>query len=324
MADNEENTTASAEKQSKSSRFDSNQRRTLWIMAAAGIFLLVVIGAAVILYSPAVHQKDTKNVQTASYDPNDGWNETGLNEIGADGFVESSSYDDGYVDVPLSPFDNSNVTDITENKDETKNSVDSNEAYSFDLADLKGFSSQETSDATSNVTQKPSKMDTILADSAFASDAEAVKKSLEGDSSIDLNKITPPKTSNVSAKNDYTAAKIETAKSNVATTATQSTSPSKPKITPSKKISGDAIYWVQVGSFRDLNKANAARIYLEQNGFSNILVQVKTTGDEKMYRVRVGSYPKKSQAEDARTKIIKFKGFEKSYVVNSNAPAVRK
>ena len=46
------------------------QKKTLWIVAAAGIFLLVVVGAALILYSPSVHQT---SVQQSSFDPTSGW-----------------------------------------------------------------------------------------------------------------------------------------------------------------------------------------------------------------------------------------------------------
>jgi len=35
------------------------QKRTLWIIAAVGVFLLVVLGAALILYSPAAHSTQT-------------------------------------------------------------------------------------------------------------------------------------------------------------------------------------------------------------------------------------------------------------------------
>ena len=46
------------------------QKRTLWIVAASGVFLLVVVGAALILHSPSLSKND--QVQTY-YNPRDGW-----------------------------------------------------------------------------------------------------------------------------------------------------------------------------------------------------------------------------------------------------------
>ena len=39
------------------------QKRTIWIVLAAGIFLMVVIGAAVILYAPEARKDTTALVQ---------------------------------------------------------------------------------------------------------------------------------------------------------------------------------------------------------------------------------------------------------------------
>ena len=44
-----------------------DQKRTLWITIAAGVFLLVVVGAAIILYAPAA-KKETQVAYDSSSD----------------------------------------------------------------------------------------------------------------------------------------------------------------------------------------------------------------------------------------------------------------
>ena len=50
------------------------QKRTLWIMAAVGVFLLVVLGAALILYSPTARSSQTiATVSPSNKQTSNGW-----------------------------------------------------------------------------------------------------------------------------------------------------------------------------------------------------------------------------------------------------------
>ena len=143
-----------------------NQRRTLWIMAAAGIFLLVVIGAAVVLYSPAVNKERGDNSYSSEYNPDNGWNEDGIEQFSDASLSDGSSVSD----IPDSPFEPS--LDAANDA--------SSDVYSFDLDDMKSFDSSAIASST------PS--DPLLADSVFASDAEAAGENEP--TTIDLNKIS--------------------------------------------------------------------------------------------------------------------------------------
>ncbi|MBR1722857.1 MAG: hypothetical protein IJ727_10315, partial [Treponema sp.] len=96
------------------------QKKTLWIVAAAGIFLLVVVGAALILYSPSLHQ--SSGIQ-AGFDPSTGWisstkdNVTPVSDQMLSFNSESASATNdqsGLASLPASPFTN---TDLSSNSD---------------------------------------------------------------------------------------------------------------------------------------------------------------------------------------------------------------
>ena len=305
-----------------------NQRRTLWIMAAAGIFLLVVIGAAVVLYSPAVNKGKTDDSYASDYNPNDGWNEEGLGQ-----FSESALSDGSTVDeIPDTPFEN------------TLDAANDSSSDVFDLSDMKPFDSAATATAPA---------DPLLADSVFASDAEVANAASNEPTTIDLNKIssTSSVSSSVSAKNDFTAAQIESAKtaaaessssyssksssssaskpsySSSSSSASSSSSSSSTKSTASSKSSSASsasassslshAYWVQVGSFSDKSKADAARSDLEKKGYRNVS---NSTTKENMYRVRIGPYSNKGDAEAVESKVKKYKEYENAFISDANAP----
>lgn len=271
-----------------------NQRRTLWIMAAAGIFLLVVIGAAVILYSPAINKEQDRTVIS---DPNAGWNDAGIDELGLS--------DDEY-------FDANRSTDAPDSPFESNES--SGEVFTLNLDEItpKDSSTENTSTSSS---------DKMLEGSVFASDSESK-------SSDNVVQLDNGYKSNVSAKNDYTASKIESAKtekSSSKSTSSISRDSNTTKVVTTSSTN-KAIYWVQVGSFEDKNKADNARAILEKNGYTNSSVFTYKEGSTIMYRVRIGSYDRKADAEAIMEKVSKIKPFtnNSSYVVNSNAPAVKK
>lgn len=73
------------------------QKRTLWVIAASGVFLLVVVGAALILYSPSVHKSQAAQ---AAFNQNDGWTApiTGTSQLAVNPFATT-------LDTDAHPFD---------------------------------------------------------------------------------------------------------------------------------------------------------------------------------------------------------------------------
>lgn len=74
---------------------------------------------------------------------------------------------------------------------------------------------------------------------------------------------------------------------------------------------------MQVGSFSDKSKADAARTDLEKKGYRNVS---NSTTKENMYRVRIGPYSDKSEAESVVTKVSKYKEYENAFISDANAP----
>ena len=155
-------------------------RRALWIMAAAGLFLLVGVGAAMLLSSG--NKKDT------SKNASDGWVKE--NETALDWAAPPADFD-----APENPFDGIYGLDgVPEGKGE------------LSLDDLKGGENRE--------------------------DAKTPKAEDET-TTIDLSSLSVA--SSVTAKNDFTAAQMESARASSDSAKTKQATSEKPKSTTSSK-----------------------------------------------------------------------------------------
>jgi DedD protein len=85
--------------------------------------------------------------------------------------------------------------------------------------------------------------------------------------------------------------------------------PAAPKKTP--KIVDD--FWVQTGSFSAKTRADAAKETLAAKGIAS-LVETKEVDGKTFYRVRVGPYASKSEAEYWLSLVKTIDGFGESYV----------
>ncbi len=72
-------------------------------------------------------------------------------------------------------------------------------------------------------------------------------------------------------------------------------------------------YWVQTGSFSSKARAENARTALSSKGISSVL-EVKALQDKTYYRVRVGPYASKNEADYWLSLIKSIDGFGESYV----------
>ncbi|MDX9801008.1 MAG: SPOR domain-containing protein [Spirochaetia bacterium] len=72
-------------------------------------------------------------------------------------------------------------------------------------------------------------------------------------------------------------------------------------------------YWIQAGSFSSRTKAEEARKLLASKGFSATL-QTKLVDSKTFYRVRVGAYPAKEEAEKFLYWVKDIDGFSQSYI----------
>lgn len=316
------------------------QKKTLWIVAAAGIFLLVVVGAALIIYSPSLHNAP---VQQASFDPSTGWvNASALSDSGAENSVSQENpatpSPDAFAEqtassaLPASPFDplaqsqastlpspeqsasssdpNTNAVINTQNVN-----VYAQGTTTFDLNALKAASSSSAA-GNSNVTAQNEKTAEQLAKASGTkpetkNEPENYYAPSSGAPKAAVSKPAAPAPSKTASKSS--AASSSSAKSQASSKSSASSASTAKKVAEAAKAPAN-IFWVQVGAYSSKKNADSARETLEQN---KIPVEVFTDG--KYYKVRAGSFTTKSEAiywQKMISEIGKFAG-AKTMVVNS-------
>ena len=80
-------------------------------------------------------------------------------------------------------------------------------------------------------------------------------------------------------------------------------------------------YWIQVGSYSSMTKAESVSAYMKEKGMSST-VQTKQVDGNAVFRVRIGAFNTKAEAEKFSTQVKSIKGFEESFVIQS--PLVKK
>jgi DedD protein len=81
---------------------------------------------------------------------------------------------------------------------------------------------------------------------------------------------------------------------------------------PAPKIPSKS-YWIQTGSYKSKSKADSRNAVLTENGLSGVVTPKILDGDT-FFRVRLGPYANKAEAEKFLAWIKKIDGFEESYI----------
>ncbi|MCR5724987.1 MAG: SPOR domain-containing protein [Treponema sp.] len=320
------------------------QKRTLWVIAASGVFLLVVVGAAVILYSPSVNKAQAAQ---AAVNPNTGWTmpNAGVASSTIDPFglttLQGSS---AASSAPANPFDSP-----IQMAPET--AVSGQESYA-------GIAQTGAPIQTGNVT--------VITDNTTVYGNGST-------TTIDLNALKTTVSSNVSAQNAATEAQISEAQSVYDKRYTQSSPTynyeSEPAVSSASKAAPKAVasakpaasaqaksaakpsaksaasakkavaktnapapaskiadkFWVQAASYSTKKSADDARTALETNKIPSEVFTYTDAKGKVFYRVRVGPYTTSSEAEYWKTQVAKIDRFadSQSYIVNSSAKAVK-
>ncbi len=255
------------------------QKKVLWIVAALGIFLLVIFLGTLIIYSP---QQQPQMVGTeTSLVQNDAW----INP----------------QNVPLTPQDNG------ENK-ETK--IDD-----VDIVDSEMLTNTGELIQTGDVTVISQGKTTVYSQDGITTiDLTAAQK----ESETGNNKQDEPTVRPIATRVPSSNAKEPEVTRQPSTASTQPAA-AKKIVTPAPVEQ----YWVQAASFVSKSNADNARATLITQ---KIPAEVFTYADEDgvtFYRVRVGPYTTKSEAEYWNSYIQSIDTFmdTKSYVTNSKKPA---
>lgn len=297
------------------------QKRTLWIMAAVGVFLLVVLGAALILYSPTARSSQTiATVSPSNKQTSNGW-------------------------VSLAPAENETTIPqtkmpATELLSEQTNEVPQQNVFNSEEKITRVAELTVYADKTTIISNNPNEMNNVVAAvPSSVPEQETAEQThhtvINNTTTIDINPVISEKPV-VTPKNELTKNTIETTSRKVAekpvvkqvakkevskpvskpkkvtstkaTTSTTATAkvtktPAKPKVVQ---------YWVQVTSLKSKKSAENAREVLDENKITADIFTYKDKKDQLFYRVRVGPYTTKSEAEYWQSKIAKIDTFASS------------
>lgn len=315
------------------------QKRTLWIVLAAGFFLLVVIGAALILYAPDANRNrsdfghiSAQNVWMApSQSPEQPQKEVSPLPRGTD----SEPYVAEQTPIPSVPSITANLVAPAEAK-ETVPASDTKQVENLTViaqGTTKVYGLAETLSSSAGTTTID-----LNAPAAKTESNVTPQNKLAADAMSETRaavRIQEPQTAASPRITETTAAseKAPVAKSTSTTktatksssTATKSAAATATKKVPVKTAAAKIPdrYWVQAASYSDKKNADEARAVLDEN---KIQCEVFTYTDAKNalhYRVRVGPYTTKSEAEYWKKRIESLPQFAKtgSYVTNSSAKA---
>lgn len=287
------------------------QKRTLWIVAAVGVFLLVVLGAALMLYTPQTRPATT---------------------IANSRRINNGTASNGWISLaPSAPAQNSNPIEQTEKEtpdftqDENQNSpktefradevniyTEKANVYSENTELNKlgenAVVSTKTSEALPENAAKISSTTIDLTQSSAPKTAESAKPAAPkaAEKTPAPEKSVKPKTvAKGEQKNTVKAVKTELKKAVAAKPAAK-----EPEIVQ---------YWIQVTALTSRKSADEARSRLDENQISADVFTYTDNKKQLFYRVRVGPYTTKSEAEYWRTKISKIDSFQNtsSYITST-------
>ena len=255
------------------------QKKTLWIIAAVGVFLLVVLGVPAILHYPSRNPVPAyASISPVEKKlPQSGWTKPA-----ADISAPSTTVNDLVVLA-----DNATV-------------YSQNPVSGATTIDLNALKNEITTDNQAQTAVQPQNINITvnIPDSKETSTEQkvstsAVAKVPESTSVNSVNTVNTVKT--VQKAETKTVKTTKTAPA--ATTTTTASAKTEPKKTQ---------YWVQVAAYSNKKGAEGARSILDENKIPSDIFTYRDNKDKLYYRVRVGPYTTKSEAEYWRTKIIKI------------------
>ena len=268
------------------------QKKTLWIIAAVGVFLLVVLGVPAILHYPSRNQVPAY----ASISPvekrsaSNGWSKA-TPDVTAPTALPS--------DIPAAKVNDlvvlaDNATVYSPNP---AAQVSTNGSTTIDLNALKNElisepapqSQPQNINITVNIPDtKEAETKTVVSPYA-EKPVNSVKAVQKSEKAVKTAKTAPAKSATAAAP--------------------------APKAEPKKTQ-----YWVQVAAYSNKKGAEGARTILDENKIPSDIFTYRDNKDKLYYRVRVGPYTTKSEAEYWRTKIIKISDIDNagdSYITST-------
>lgn len=308
------------------------QKKTLWIIAAAGAFLLVVLAAAGIMYSPSKNQAQA--IRTSVVYTNDGPVSNG------NGWVSQQNKNENFTDV-VPPAEKKDLYVFTDNAT-VYELAGKNQELPADNQKANGFVADSNNSSTIDLNLLKQELVSDKIPPQQPQQNINITVNLPADKDKTENKVSDVSSSTVSKKSE-TDAKSESLDYYVAKNDSKQTSSSvqhapapakkaeapkpsqktnvtaKPAETPKAPVVTQ--YWVQVASYSNKKGAESARAVLDANRIPADIFTYVDAKEKMFFRVRVGPYTTKSEAEYWRTKINKIDEFSKaeSYITSTQS-----
>jgi cell division protein FtsN len=279
------------------------QKKTLWIIVSVGAFLLAVLGAALIFYKPS----DNMNVQPVNMaveNPNtNGWS----NSANANQQENTSITDVKKVDDMVVLSNNTSIYEV-EKQDIAKNPTGTTFNLNAGTSEIKTEPVNNTPNIniTVNIPEQILKEDrtttkTSDSESIYITSNYYVENKIQ-ESKGDVKKLEKEE----KQKARKVVEKTETVKVASKPVAKKVEKQSAPK------EKGVTRYWVQVASYSNKKGAENARSILDENKIPSDIFTYTDTKNNLFYRVRIGPYTTKSEAEYWKTRIEEIDFFKTS------------
>jgi cell division protein FtsN len=314
------------------------QRRILWIVAAVGLFLLVVVGFALILYSP---NKNQDPIITQNQSTNDIWAST-QNAIPIDPNYQTPN-------LQGTPLENIVALNGTQIQQGLTSQLD-NPTQS----DMVQQNQSQEMQTQPYLAQPVANGNNVLPSDSMALVGKQVqdvtvisgntKVITSGSTTIDLTGLTVNSTSqpvvtqntntNTQTENTVVPASTKTTSTTSAKASTKTTSTTKASSTKTTaKVSSTAKtastktetlapkYWIQAGSYSSKKNAEEARSALSAEKIASEIFTFTDANGTLFYRVRIGPYTTKSEAEYWQSRVALIEKFSetKTYITDSSA-----
>lgn len=293
------------------------QKRLLWIIAATGVFLLVVLGAALIIYAPSARTPQTFASSTKNYnkDTANGWislspapAETSDEKLNFENHFEQNNQPETEAETfapDAKPEEVITETEVTAVPSTQQAQTIINNTTTIDLTALPQQIAQ-ASVPPKEITKAPA---------SVREERRSAPKKYEESKSSDYYEAAPKAQSKKQpevAEKTVTKPVKQKAAVIVNNTTTVKAAPAKPMITQ---------YWVQVTSLTSRKSADAAREVLARNQINADVFTYSDNKNQLFYRVRVGPYMTKTEAEYWRAKISNIDNFKNcaSYVASTKS-----
>ena len=300
------------------------QKKTLWIIAAVSVFLLVVVGGAALIFNqnlgstkrvastfPVEKTTQAQTQTTAS----SGWTNTSV----ADTSTSSPTVNDMFVVSENTTVLGFNQPAQTEEAEST--TIDLN-ALKKELAANAAVSQPQNINITVNLSESESQAKVeeppvVLTSEYYvksAKEAEASEKATAVKQTQEVAKAEPAKTTPAATSSSST--KASSAKTSTASTSSVST---KTAATSTTKANPITRFWVQVAAYSNKKTAENARSVLSEKKINSDIYTYEDNKSKLFYRVRVGPFTTKSEAEYWQSKITEISDFAKagSYVTST-------